>query len=301
MRLRAVLALFVALGAPAPAAAQPTGLPSFRSSSELVVLPVTVTDRRGAFISGLPLERFTVRDNGLPQAVSFFSNADAPVSVALVIDSSGSMRGKLGHVIAAAHAFARASNPEDDLLAIEFNDRVRDALDGRKIRASDAAELDAALRTMAPSGQTALYDAVLTGLERLETAAHSRKALILLSDGGDNASHSATLDQVLRRAAASNITIYAIGLFDRGAPDTNPGVLNRLAKATGGERFLPASPGVLLKACERIARAIRSGYLLGYSPPARDGLFHRVEIRVHDLDGRKLDVHTRLGYTAPGQ
>jgi Ca-activated chloride channel family protein len=299
MRRPAIVALFATLLRPLPASAQDAAAPSFRTASEIVVLPATVVDRDGAYISGLPLERFTVRDNGRPQEVSFFSNADTPVSVAMVIDNSGSMRGKLGHFIAAVHAFARASNPEDDLLAIEFNDRVRDAMDGRTIRASDAAALDAALRTLAPSGRTALYDAILAGLERLEHAAHARKALIVLSDGGDNASRSTTLDHVLLRAAESNTTIYTIGLFEQGAPDTNPGVLNRLAKATGGERFLPSSPAVLLKACERIARAIRSGYLLGYTPPARDGLFHRIQIRVDDADGRKLEVRTRPGYMAP--
>src|SRR6185503_9088295 len=123
---------------------------------------------------------------------------------------------------------------------------------------------------LAPVGQTALYDAVMDGLEHLSSAAQARKVLVLLSDGGDNAS-KATLDKVLDAAHRANVTIYAIGLYDEFAPDTNPGVLRRLADATGGERFLPRSPGALIQTCDRIAQEIRSGYILGFEPPRRDG------------------------------
>lgn len=301
MRHTSTLALLAVFALPDTTGSQEIARPSFRAASELVVLPVTVTDRQGGFVSGLPRERFIIHDNGRPQRLAFFSNEDTPVSIALVVDDSGSMRGKLGQVIAAAHVFVRSSNPQDELFAIEFNDSVRDALDGRRILASQAAELEAALRTLVPAGQTALYDAIASGLGRLERSAHSRKVLVLLSDGGDNASRSATLDEILFRATQSNVTIYTIGLFDVGAPDTNPGVLNRLAKATGGERFLPKSPGRLLKACEQIARAIRSGYMLGYAPPARDGAFHRIRIQIDGPDVRTLDVRARPGYYAAKQ
>jgi VWFA-related protein len=108
------------------------------------------------------------------------------------------------------------------------------------------------------------------------------------------------LDGVLARARRSNVTIYAIGLYDRGAPDTNPDVLHKLAETTGGERYLPESPGRLLAACRRIAREIRSGYTIGYVPPDRDGAFHRIRVIVDGPGAKALKVRTRPGYFASG-
>jgi Ca-activated chloride channel homolog len=221
--------------------------------------------------------------------------------VGLVIDASGSMRLKLGEVIAGSLRFAQLSNPDDELFAIRFNDDVRDAIaDRRFLLASDFGALHAALRSLVPEGRTALYDALMAALDRLDTATRARKILVLISDGGDNASQ-ATLDRVLRRAraSASNAAIYAIGLFDRDDPDRNPGVLKALASATGGQRFLPPAPGALLQACERIAREIRRGYTIGFVPPDRDGAYHRVGVTVTRAD-RPLRVRTRPGYVAAG-
>ena len=265
------------------------------SSSELVVLPVVVTGRNDAYVPGLTAERFAVFDNGRQQEIALFSNEDTPVSAAIVIDDSGSMRGKIGQVLAATMAFARSSNPDDELFVVEFNDRVRDALADGTVSARDPQGLESALRTLKPTGQTALYDALLFALKRLEGASRARKVIVLMSDGGDNASR-ARLDDVLARARRSNVTIYTIGLFERGAPDTNPGVLKELAETTGGERYLPKSPGPLLAACERIAREIRSGYTLGYVPPDRDGAFHRVRVVVDGPEGQRMRVRTRPGY-----
>jgi VWFA-related protein len=149
-----------------------------------------------------------------------------------------------------------------------------------------------------PDGRTALYDALLAGLDRLSTGSRARKALVVVSDGGDNAS-TATRDQVLARARTSNAAIYTIGLFDDGDEDSNPRVLKSLATETGGERFLPKSPDELLKACERIAREIRSGYTIGYEPPDRDGSFHRVRVALQPA-ARNITIRTRPGYFAAG-
>jgi Ca-activated chloride channel family protein len=274
--------------------------PSFRTaSSELVVLPVTVADKQGRFMADLPADRFSVFDNGRRQDVTLFSGIDTPVTVGLVLDNSGSMRGKLGEVVAAALAFARASNPEDELFALEFNDDVKDALPERRILASDATALERAMMALVPDGRTAMYDALIAGLDRVNQGTRGRRALVLLSDGGDNAS-TATLDQVLARARKSNVTIYTIGLFTPEDRDTNPGVLKSIAHTTGGERFLPKSAGPLLGDVQRIARELRSGYTLGYEPPDRDGTYHRVRVEVSQLDGPKLVVRTRPGYFAPG-
>ena len=271
----------------------------FRStSSDLVVLSASVTDRQGGFVDDVEREWFGVYDEGKRRPIVLFSNEDIPVSVGLVIDNSGSMRPKIGEVVAATAAFARSSNPRDELFALAFNDTVHEALhDRRFLMAGDIDALQEAISSLRPVGRTALYDAVLAGLDRLDEGSRSRKVLIVLSDGGDNASR-ATLDDVLERARRSDAAIYTIGLFDSTDPDRNPGVLKALAQTTGGERYLPDSPSPLLHACERIARDIRSGYTIAFEPAARDGRYHKVEVKV-DRSGRKLSVRTRPGYVAP--
>lgn len=278
---------------------QPTQEPSFRgTSSELVVLPVFVTDRRDSYVLDLSRDAFAVYDNGRRVDVELFSNDDTPVTVGLIIDTSGSMRGKLGEVVAAAMAFAKSSNPDDELFVLSFNDDVRDALPDRKfLLAGDLDGLNRALTSLVPVGRTSLHDALLEGLARLSNGTRPRKVLVLVSDGGDNASR-ATLDRVLAEARRSNAAIYTIGVFDEIDPDRNPRMLKALASATGGERFLPASAGPLLQACQHIAREIRSGYTIGYVPPDRDGAFHRVRVEVTSPDKRKLTVRTRPGYFA---
>jgi len=274
--------------------------PSFVSqSSELVVLPVTVFDNHGRLISDLPVERFAVYDNGRRQSIALFSNEDTPVTVGLILDASRSMTPKLGEVIAAALNFARASNPQDELFAIAFSDTAEDLLKGRELSAADLTGIEAALSAVRPQGMTAMYDAVVAGLERIAEAGRPRKILIVVSDGGDNASR-ATLKGVLERARQSNVTIYTIGLFDADDRDTNPGVLKSLAQTTGGERFLPGSPGMLMQACQHVAREIRSGYTIGYVPPDHDGAFHRVRVAIEPGD-HHLTLRTRPGYFAAGR
>jgi Ca-activated chloride channel family protein len=273
--------------------------PSFRtSSSELVVLPVVVTDKQGRYVSDLERDRFTVFDNGRRVPIEIFTNEDTPVTIGLVIDASGSMRSKLGDVIIASLAFARSSNPEDELFVVRFNDDVQHVIRDRPfLLADDLRSLDVALRTMRPDGRTALYDALVEAIDHLGRGSRARKALIVVSDGGDNAS-AATLDQVLARARQSNAAVYTIGVYEPEDLDKNPGVLKSLARATGGERFLPRSPGEMLKMCQLIAREIRSGYTIGYVPPDRDGNYHRVRVEVQPPATQKVAVRTRPGYFA---
>lgn len=265
------------------------------------MLPVVVTDKHGGFVTDLPQDAFNVYDNGRRVAIDLFSREDTPVTVGLVIDASGSMRPKIGEVIAAAMSFVRLSNPDDELFALRFNDDVEAVTDGaQSLRVQDANAIRHALLSIRPDGRTALYDGLLDGLDRLEHTSRPRKVLILISDGGDNISR-ASRDAVLERARRSNAAIYTIGLFDDHDPDRNPRLLKALARDTGGERFLPASAGPLLSACERIAREIRAGYTIGYAPPDRDGAFHRVRVEVKQRDGRSVEVRTRPGYFAAGR
>jgi VWFA-related protein len=273
--------------------------PSFRTgSSELVVLPVIVTDKQGRYVSDLDRDRFTVFDNGRRVPIEIFTNEDTPVTIGLVIDASGSMRSKLGDVILAALAFARSSNPEDELFVVRFNDDVQHVIRDRPfLLADDLASFHVALRSMRPDGRTALYDALVESIGHLGRGSRARKVLVVVSDGGDNTSE-ATLDHVLARARESNATIYTLGVYEPDDIDKNPGVLKSLARATGGERFLPRSPGDMLRICELIAREIRSGYTLGYVPPDRDGNYHRVRVDVQPPAAQKVKVRTRPGYFA---
>jgi len=198
-------------------------------------------------------------------------------------------------------AFAKSSHPEDELFTLSFNDRVQayEPLKNRAfLLASDVAALEHAVSSLRPEGRTALYDAVTAGLDRLDEGSRSRKVLIVMSDGGDNASR-ATIDQVLERARRSGATIYTIGLFDPGDPDANPAVLKSLAQATGGARYLPRSAGPLLLACKQIARDIRSGYTIAFEPSKRDGRYHQIQVHVARANGPRLAVRTRPGYFAP--
>ena len=260
------------------------------------MLPVVVADKQGRYVSDLPADKFSVFDNGRRVPIELFTNEDTPVTVGLVIDASGSMRPKIGEVVAASLRFARLSNPQDELFAVRFNDDVQDLMPGPFLLAGDRTGLEAAVNSIHPDGRTALYDGLMDGLDHLASGSRARKVLVVVSDGGDNAS-TATLDAVLARARASNAAIYTIGIFDADDMDKNPGVLKSLANTTGGERFLPRSAGELLAACETIAREIRGGYTIGYAPPARDGAYHRVKVVV-ESPSRKLHVRTRPGYFA---
>jgi VWFA-related protein len=298
MRLRIIVTALLASLSVAIAAQQGESPTFLASSSELVVLPVTVLDKRGGgFVTNLSRERFAVYDNGRRQDISLFTNEDTPVTIGLIIDNSGSMGRKMGEVIVGTTALARSSNPEDELFTVAFNDAVVEAGSRAVLTAADGTGLESQLRSMIPRGRTALYDALVAGLDRLEHGAQSRKALVLMSDGGDNASR-ATLNEVLARARRANVTIFTIGLFDGDDPDRNPGVLKSLAETTGGERFLPQSPSLVLQACTRIARELRSGYTIGFIPTDRDGAFHRVRVDVKPENGGKVAVRTRPGYFA---
>ena len=295
-----VMAMILAtLVAPNDTAAQESR-PTFTSQAELVVLHVTVKDRRGAYVTDLPKDAFTVFEDERPNSISVFTAVDSPVTVGLIIDSSGSMRDGRNHVLAAATAFAAASHPQDDLFAVTFNENVRDVLPPMMPFTSDASVLQAALeRTIRAYGRTALYDAILRGLTYVEGGRHPRRVLVLVADGGDNASDT-TFEQVLREAQASNAAVYAVGVVDPLDGNANQGRLRELARATGGEAFFPRKVEDVADVLRHIAEEIRHTYTLGFVPPDRrqDGAFHRLRVEVRAPDRRALSVRTREGYRA---
>jgi Ca-activated chloride channel homolog len=263
----------------------------------LVVLRATVTDRKGMPVSGLDKQDFTVYDEGVPQNISLFSHDDVPVTVGLIVDHSGSMGPKIRDVVAAAETFARASNPADQMFVLNFNEHVSFGRPGALPFTADPAELQRAIASAPTTGRTALYDAVMAGLQRLGKGTRDKKVLMVISDGGDNASH-ATLAQAMKAAKESDAIIYTIGIFDEDDPDRNPRALKELARATGGEAFLPESSGDLVGICQRIAKDIRSQYTLGFAPAAEPAGANWRTLRVEATAPRRgrLKVRTRAGY-----
>ena len=267
---------------------------------DLVVFNVTVTDNRGRHIGGLAPSDFRVYEDDRLQDIRLFRAEDVPASVGLIIDNSGSMHGKRTEVANAALAFAGASNPEDEMFIVNFNENVYLGLSASIRFTNDVDQLRSALLRTAAGGLTALYDALAMGLDHLETGTRERKALVVLSDGGDNAS-GRDLDDVLKIAQRSNATIYTIGIYDNDDADRNPRVLRKIAQLSGGRAYFPRSIKDLEQVWRDIAGGIRSQYTIGYlsSNPNRDGMSRRVKITAGRNGGGGLRVTTRDGYFAP--
>jgi VWFA-related protein len=273
----------------------------FRISTDVqqVVLPITVTDRQGAFISGLKESDFTVYEDGKPRDVRFFSSSEVPVTVGLVIDNSSSMRPRRTATNVAALNFIRLSNPEDEAFVVNFNDQVVFPLPDSTPFSSDREQLRSALNKAQPGGKTALYDAISASLDHLAKTGRDRKALIVISDGGDTASRLEFRD-VLEKARASHATIYTVLLMDPNEQDPvrRPELMAKLAHATGGNSFRPESMQALFDACGQIARELRSQYTIAYTPdpPSQAGRYHAIKVTVRSSVRGKLEVRTRPGY-----
>lgn len=266
---------------------------------KLVVLHLTVRDRNGAFVPGLRKEDIQVFEDGKPQAIHLLEHEDMPVSVGLVVDNSTSMSRKRGDVAAAALAFARSSNQQDEMFIVNFNERVSLGLPPSKLFSASPSDLERALNGVPARGMTALYDAIEEGLAHLRRASHDKKVLIVVSDGGDNASHD-KLSRVLLDAESSDVIIYTIGLFDEHDADRNPGVLKKTSHATGGEAFFPSESSEVTAICERIAADIRHQYTIGYTPSnqKQDNTYRKIRVTATGPHGEKVYVRTRQGYFA---
>jgi VWFA-related protein len=291
-------------GYQAPVVRQDPDAGSFRISVDvaLVVLQATVTDRQGSVVSTLGERDFEVDEDGIPQHIQLFKNEDIPVTAGLVVDHSTSMWPKMAEVIAAARAFVRSSNREDEMFVVNFNENVSLGLPAT-VRFSDrTAELEQAILQTGTRGMTALYDAIFKGLEEVQAGSREKKVLIVVSDGGDNASRH-SLEQVMKLAEESSAVIYTIGVFDESDQEKNPAVLKRLANATGGETFVPVELDEVVAICERIARDIRHQYTIGYVPinRSRDGDFRHIRLIARAKGQGKLSVRTRSGYIPGGQ
>ena len=284
------------------------GLPVIRVETDLTLIPVTVTDPMGRIVTGLDKENFFISEKGstgqwAPQAIRTFSMEDAPVSLGIILDLSGSMISKFNRARQSVHAFLRTSNPQDEFFVIGFNDRP-ELLDDFT---SSVDQIDARLDLVKPGKRTALLDAVYFGVNKMKDAKYARKALLIVSDGGDNRSRytEGELKSVVRE---SDTQIYAIGIFEQYAPTTEeqlgPLLLNDLCEETGGRLFRVDDLSQMADVAEKISDEIREEYVLGYrsSDLKRDGKWRKVKVQLEPPPGLPtLTVHARSGYYAPSQ
>jgi Ca-activated chloride channel family protein len=269
--------------------------------TDLVTLTLTVTDLYGRYVSGLTKQAFTITDNNKEQEVTFFSDSDAPVSVGILFDVSGSMSGdKIKKARTALERFVNLSHPSDEYFLIAFNDRAELLLD----RTRDG---DAVLRKLTfvkPARNTALYDAVYLGLERVTRGAHQKRALIIISDGQDNSSRY-NFGEVRRLMRESDVVTYSVGILDRGDVGQlgmqGQAFLDELSSVSGGKSFYPTSAVEMDEMFERIALELRHQYSIGYTPTdfKPDGKWRKVRVKVKPPRGMpRLTVRSREGYYA---
>jgi VWFA-related protein len=304
--MRLCLALLTLLALLPSSAAQPPQPPEethlITMDVKRVVLYATVREGKARFVSDLAREHFTVLEDGVRQEILSFSRDDVPVAIGLLVDNSQSMMNKRDEVIAAAKAFVAATRPNDQLFILHFNETLAFGLPPDQPFSSDPALLGAALDRVRLDGRTALYDAIQLGLKHLATSNLTKKALIVLSDGGDNMSRGKP-EEVVRSADLSGALFYGIGIYDAMDGDANPGVLRKLAHSTGGEAWFPKDLQEVKGLCEGIARDLRSQYMLSYSPREQTAKpdYRKIQVKVKDPAGRRLIVRTRTGYYASAQ
>jgi Ca-activated chloride channel family protein len=293
-----VILVILALG-PSRMAAQSLSYASQKSisvTSELVAVPVSVTDSNGNFVPGLNKDNFQILENNHRREIALFEQEDTPVSIGLLIDHSGSMESKLPHVVTSISGFTHFSNSQDEMFVVNFGDHAKLQLMGGKPFTGDPFEISQAV-SVAAAGRTALYDAVSEGLDHLRYAHWQKRALLIVSDGGDNAS-AFKYSEVLAQARRSQSAIYAIGLVGDWREEENPRILLQLSHDTGGLAFFPHTGAEIVDATRAIARDLRQQYLIAFAPgqSKHDDSFHKIQVRVIALGHGKLHVRTRAGY-----
>jgi Ca-activated chloride channel homolog len=272
-----------------------------RVKTDLVTLTLTVTDLYGRYVSGLDKSAFNIFDNNQEQEVTFFSDSDAPVSIGILFDVSGSMSGdKIQKARKALHKFINSSHPNDEYFLIAFNSRAQLLLD----RTRDGDAVLQKLTLVNPTQNTALYDACYLGIERVTRGSHQKRALLIISDGQDNSSRY-NFGEVRRLMKESDVVTYAVGIIGSDAGSTlgmqGQAFLDELTSVTGGKSFYPATDVEMDEIFERIALELRHQYSIGYTPTdfQPDGKWRKVKVKVKPPRGLpRLTVRSREGYYA---
>jgi Ca-activated chloride channel family protein len=303
-RLLGLLVVFAGLMVPLKSIAQSDY--RLQVDSTLVVIPVNVTDASNHFVLNLGRDRFSVFEDGTKQRITQFADEDAPLSIGLLVDVSGSMAGRLAISQAAVAEFLKTINSQDEAFLIEFSDQAQLTIGFTR----DVNAIKDKMNSVQSGGLTALLDAVHLGLAEMKSAKNPRKALLVLSDGGDNNSRysAAEIKEVVRQA---DVQIYSMGVFDVGLPlrlftaeVSGPALLAEISEQTGGRVFPARSFAALPGIARRIGVELRNQYILAYSPSnsAKDGAFRKVEVKLQAPEGLAgLKARWRTGYYAPTQ
>lgn len=289
-----------------PRNAPKVSAPVMRVDSSLVLIPVHVTTAGGASVTGLKKEDFTLFEDGVERTITHFAKDDAPISAGVLLDISGSMKNKMAKASEAATEFFKFANPEDEFFLVEFNGRAR--LTAPFTR--DWEGIAASIASAKPSGLTAMLDGIHLAIAQMKHARHARKALVVVSDGGDNFSRR-TLRQLKETLIEADVQVYALGVFDRDyslkhTPEERkgPDLLSQVTLDTGGRNFPVDSLDALPQIGVELAREMRNQYVLGFSPAVSiaDGKYHKVNLRLAAPSAESaLRAYYRQGYYAPGQ
>jgi Ca-activated chloride channel family protein len=274
-----------------------------RVDVNLVLVPITVTDPLNRLVTGLERQDFFIYENNALQKIKSFSSEDAPVSIGIIFDLSGSMTDKINRARNSILEFLHTANPQDEFFVIGFNDRPELLTDFT----SNVDNIESRLLTVKPGHRTALLDAIYFGLNKMKQAKNDRKALLVVSDGGDNRSRY-TESEVRAVVRESDVQIYSIGIFDQYAPtreeQLGPVLLHDVSEETGGQLFRVDDLGDMADIATKISAELRNQYVIGYrSDDAKhDGKWRKLKVKLVPPEGLpQLTVHARTGYYAPLQ
>lgn len=274
-----------------------------RVDVDLVLVPVTITDPMNRLVTGLEKENFNLLDNGEKQPIQYFSSEDAPISLGVIFDMSGSMSNKIEKSREAVVQFLKTANPEDEFFLIAFNDKPTLISDFT----TNVDQVQGELMFTVPKGRTALLDAIYLGIAKMRQAKHQKKALLIISDGGDNRSRY-TENEIKSMVREADVQIYAIGIFDQspGSDEERfgPQLLAEVTDVTGGRTFTVDNPNQLSDVATKIGVELRNQYVLGYHPtkPSHDGKWRKVRVKLVTPKGLpQLSVYAKTGYYAPSE
>lgn len=276
---------------------------ALKAETDLALINVTITDPYGRLVTGLEQDNFRAFEDGVEQEIVRFSGEDVPISIGVIFDMSGSMSDKIEKSRTAAVQFFRTANPKDEFLLINFNDRAQLS----SPFTASVEDLQSRLMFTSAHGQTALLDGIYLGLSEMKGAHNTKKALLVISDGGDNHSRYTETD-IRKYAREADVQIYAIGLYDQGGARTpeeglGPSLLAELTEMTGGRTFAVTSLTDMPDIASKISMELRNQYVVGYRPSNRthDGKWRKVKIKLRPPKGLPpLTVYSRSGYYAPG-
>jgi Ca-activated chloride channel family protein len=274
-----------------------------RKDVDLVLVPVTITDQMDRLITGLDKNNFQLFEGKQQQEIRHFSSEDAPISLGIIFDMSGSMAQKIERAREAVVEFCRSANPQDEFFMITFSDQPQLTADFT----NNVDEVQNRLLVTVPKGRTALLDALYLGMHKMRAAKHQKKALLIISDGGDNHSRY-TEGEIKSQVKEADVMIYAIGIYDHYFPTEEerlgPELLSEVSEITGGRTFTIDNPNDLPDVASKIGAELRNQYMLGYRPDnqGRDGKWHKIKVKIRIPKGLPpLQVYARTGYYAPAQ